>query len=111
MAEAQRGAYSGAWGDLPKGGMIRGLHSRNEEILVAFPEGSREAVRPTERFRSTWLASSLRSLRERGLIDAYVQHLPREHHEAILSSVAGTWLPIATGMAHYRACDALSLPI
>jgi hypothetical protein len=90
--------------------LVRGLHAVNEEILVPFPGGGRrEAVPPAQRFRSTWLSSSLRSLRERNLFDAYLANLPREHHEAILSAVVGVWLPIEVAVAHYDACDALAL--
>jgi hypothetical protein len=60
-------------------------------------------------FRSTWLSSSLRSLRERELLDAYLRHLPPRHHEAVLAPVAGLWLPIEVAIAHYDACDALAL--
>jgi hypothetical protein len=60
-------------------------------------------------FRSTWLSSSLRSLKERGLVDAYLERLPPDYHEAVLAPVAGVWLPITVAVAHYSACDALSL--
>ena len=62
------------------------------------------------RFRSTWLASSLRSLRDHGFMDRYLANLPAQYHEPILTAVAGTWLPIEMGVAHYAACDALQLP-
>ena len=61
-------------------------------------------------FRSTWLSSSLRSLRERELLDLYLHHLPPNYHEAVLAPVAGLWLPIEVAVAHYEACDALKLP-
>ncbi len=89
--------------------MVRGLHAIDEEVLVPFPGGRREAVPPTQRFRSTWLSSSLRSLRERNLFDAYLTHLPLKHHDAILNSIVGVWLPIEVAIAHYNACDALRL--
>jgi hypothetical protein len=82
-----------------------------EEVLVAFPDGvSRERVPVATSFRSTWLSSSLRALKERGLMDRYLAALPQEHHEAVLTTVAGVWLPTAVATAHYQACDALGLP-
>ena len=82
----------------------------SEEVLVAFPGGvSRTQVTPTSMFRSTWLSSSLRSIRERSLLESYLAHLPPEHHEAVLSTVVGVWLPSEIAVAHYEACDRLGL--
>lgn len=81
-----------------------------EEVVVAFPGGvSRDRVPIAASFRSTWLSSSLRALKERGLMDRYLAALPREHHEAVLTTVAGVWLPTAVATAHYQACEALAL--
>jgi len=66
-------------------------------------------IAPATRFRSTWLTTSVRSLRERNLLDAYLSHLPKEHHESVLQAVVGVWLPVEVAMAHYQACDALGL--
>lgn len=82
----------------------------SEEVLAAFPGGvSRTQVTPTTQFRSTWLSSSLRSIRERNLLESYLAHLPREHHDAVLSTVVGVWLPAEIAVAHYAACDRLGL--
>src|SRR5205823_2260767 len=43
--------------------------------------------------------------------DPYLAALPPEHAATIASSVAAAWLPIEVGVAHYRACDALDLPV
>jgi hypothetical protein len=59
--------------------------------------------------RTTLLASSLRSLRDRGLGERYLSLLDPAFREPILQAVAGGWLPIEAGVAHYRACDALGL--
>jgi hypothetical protein len=83
--------------------------SGNEEILVPFPGGSRQRVPRATQFRSTWLSSSLRSLKERALLDAYLAHLPRKYHDAVLSTIVGVWLPVEVAVAHYDACDALAL--
>jgi hypothetical protein len=82
----------------------------SEEVLCPFPNGlTRERIPVTVQFRSTWLSSSLRSLRERELIDRYLAILPPQHHEAVLSAVAGMWLPVEVALAHYDACDRLGL--
>ena len=76
------------------------------KVFVALPAEHRVATH----FRSTWLTSSLATLRERGLFDAYAAALPPVHREAVMATVAGVWLPIETAMAHYGACDRLELP-
>jgi hypothetical protein len=55
------------------------------------------------------MSSSLTAIRERGHFERYLTLLPGEFHAPIHESVAGVWLPIAVGVAHYRACDALGL--
>jgi hypothetical protein len=59
--------------------------------------------------RSTLLATSLQSLRARGMLDRYTRHVAGPHTETILTAVAGAWLPVDAAIAHYRACDALGL--
>jgi hypothetical protein len=59
--------------------------------------------------RSTLLASSLRTLRDHGHYERYLATVAPEWREPILQAVAGLWLPIDAGLAHYRACDALGL--
>jgi hypothetical protein len=81
-----------------------------DEIIVPFPGGtSRNNVPVTTQFRTTWLSSSMRALRDRGLYDRYLSHLSPAHRETILSIVVGTWLPIDVAVAHYDACDQLGL--
>jgi hypothetical protein len=79
----------------------------SEEIIVAFP-ARREAIPPATLYRSTWLFSSLETLRARGHFDAYRRQL-RSHEEAILSTLVGVWLPMEVARAHYEACDRLGL--
>jgi hypothetical protein len=69
------------------------------------------AIDPVTRVRSTLLASSLLSLRERGLMREYEKLLPAELHDAVLNAVTGSWLPVEVAMAHYRAADALQRPV
>jgi len=76
-----------------------------EEAIVPLP-GTRAQIPPATAYRSTWVVSSLNSLRYHGLFERYLGEL-REHRDEILSCVAGTWLPVAR--SHYRACDALGL--
>jgi hypothetical protein len=77
-----------------------------EEIVVPFDEGKHK---PATDLRSTLLTTSIQSLRARGLYDRYTGLLPAAHREAILTSVAGVWLPMNVGVAHYTTCDSLGL--
>jgi hypothetical protein len=83
--------------------------SPSREVIVPFPGGSRERVLLVTRFRSTWLTSSLRALKERGRFEAYSAHLPVRFHESVFTTVVGVWLPVEVAVAHYAACDALNL--
>jgi hypothetical protein len=69
----------------------------------------KERIAPVTRVRSTLVASSLQALRERNLVERYVAFLPRANHDEVLHSIAGSWLAIDIGLAHYRAMDALGL--
>ena len=80
------------------------------EIILPFRGGATRATVPeAKHFRATWLAGSLRALRERGYFDQYLELLPKELHDPVLGSVAGTWLPTSVALAHYTACDSLGL--
>lgn len=83
---------------------------QREEIILAFPAARDELGSVTE-VRSTLLASSLQSLRSRGLFDRYERLLAPAHRPAVLDTLAGQWLSIETACAHYSACDALGLPV
>jgi len=80
---------------------------RREEIILPFP-APRETIAPATAYRSTWIVSSLQTLRERGHFEAYKRALTA-HHDTILTALAGSWLPIDVARAHYEACDALGL--
>jgi hypothetical protein len=67
----------------------------------------REHVPLGTEFRSTWLSASLARLRERGLMERYLELLPARHHEPVLHSIAGTWLPAEIAVEHYRALGGL----
>lgn len=81
-----------------------------EEAFAPYRAGSRERTPQTTHFRSTWVASSLRSLRDRGHYERYVAFLAPEARSAIEGSVAGTWLPVSLAVEHYAACARLDLP-
>jgi hypothetical protein len=78
------------------------------EIILPFPAPP-ESLGYANEVRSTLIASSVQGLRARGLFERYEAHLTAEHRALILESVAGQWLPIAVGFAHYSACDKLGL--
>lgn len=82
--------------------------SRQLEDVLPFPV-PRERIPLATRFRSTWLYSSIRALRSRNLIDAYLKLLPAQFHDPIFNSVAGSWLPVEVAEEHYKACDGLRL--
>jgi hypothetical protein len=79
-----------------------------DEPIVPLPD-ARDRIPPLSQVRSTLLSSSLQSLRDHGAGDRYFERLPREHHEAILSLVAGVWVPVELAMVHYVTCDGLEL--
>jgi hypothetical protein len=78
------------------------------EIVLPFNVAEQKLGLATET-RSTLIASSIASLRRHGLFDRYQPLLSSHHRDAILSSVAGVWLPMAVARAHYEACDRLGL--
>ena len=80
------------------------------EVILSLPAALADVPLATA-VRSTWLASSLRTVREvSGLpIETYLAHLSPDDRVAMLGLVPGQWLPIALAMAHYRACDRLQL--
>ena len=80
------------------------------EQIIPLP-APRAQIPNATRFRSTWIVSSLQSLRESGQFDRYLAALPIEHKEMLLECVAGVWLPMAAAKAHYLACDSLGLTL
>jgi hypothetical protein len=68
-----------------------------------------DRVALVSRVRSTLVASSIEAVRERGLFDRYAALLPQAYRAMVLESIAGTWLPLEAGVAHYRAIDGLAL--
>jgi hypothetical protein len=80
-----------------------------EEVLVPFPPALTREPEATH-VRGTLLIASRRTLKRRGHLERCREKLSPADDMTIGSSIAGTWLPIELGVAHYRACDALELP-
>ena len=76
-----------------------------QESIVDLPAN----IEPVTAVRSTLIQSSLNTLRNRGHFERYLEVVDPAFREAILGSLAPEWLPLAVGMAHYGACDALQL--
>ncbi len=81
-----------------------------EDIVLPF-SAPLDRVGELTHVRGTLLASSLQSLRARGLFERYSALLVSEHRDTVLHCVAGEWLPVAVALAHYEACDALQLSV
>jgi hypothetical protein len=77
-----------------------------EEVIVDFTD-ARE--RPASEARSTLVTTSIQAIRARGRFADYEKALPSAQRQAILTVVAGVWLPMDLALAHYAACDELGL--
>jgi hypothetical protein len=77
------------------------------EVIVPFEHAG--AVPLATAVRSTLIVSSMQTLRSHGHFDAYVARIDPVMREELLSLIAGTWVPIALGDAHYSACAKLGL--
>jgi hypothetical protein len=86
------------------------MSESREEIILPFPTAE-SALGLAVEVRSTLIASSMDSLRRRGTFERYRKLLAAEHRDTLLSSVAGLWLPMNAGMAHYQACEDLGLSV
>lgn len=78
------------------------------DVFLPFPARPSSLGTATH-VRSTLIATSLQSLRTRGLYDSYAKRLQGPHTESVLTAVAGSWLSLDAAAAHYRACNALHL--
>jgi len=81
--------------------------AQGEEVVLPFA-APRDRIERSTAFRSTWITSSLQSLRVMGLFERYLELL-RSHRDELGTCVAGVWLPMAVARAHYEACDGLRL--
>ncbi|MGO8994573.1 MAG: hypothetical protein ACLQVI_14750 [Polyangiaceae bacterium] len=82
------------------------ISQSREEVILPYPRPI-ESLGLAKELRSTLVASSLESLRHRKLLDRYREIVAPAHRDALLSTVAGLWLPMEVGMAHYDAVDRL----
>jgi hypothetical protein len=88
--------------------MLDRMAATKDEVVLAFAGVVEQIPRATE-FRSTWLASSLQGLRQRGHFEHYVSLLSG-HQDEILNAVAAAWVPVAIAQVHYETCERLGLP-
>jgi hypothetical protein len=79
------------------------------EVFVPFEFPGQ--ARPATHVRSTLIVSSMQTLRKYGHYDAYVKRLDPAYHDDLVSLIAGTWIPVEIGLAHYLAADALELDV
>jgi hypothetical protein len=93
----------------PAASTLYGAMTREEEVLP-FPAPRKELVAQATLVRGTWVAASLRGVRQHGFEDAYLAKLDPQHAPAIINSAYLDWLPIEVLGAHYAACDTLALP-
>jgi hypothetical protein len=82
------------------------LSNRAGELIIDYT--SPHAPQVTE-VRGSLLASSLQTLRDRGLFERYRVQLAETYREQVLYCVAASWLPLDVAMAHYAACEAMQL--
>lgn len=88
--------------------MVSHFSTSMDEIFLPFrhPQGQAPSV---SRVRSTLISASLQMIRQFGWEERYMCCLAADYLKVIPSLVAGTWIPTSMAMAHYRACDAMSL--
>jgi hypothetical protein len=79
-----------------------------DESAVVVDYKSSEGAKVTH-LRSTLIASSVNTLRERGLLERYLRCLPRTYHEELLAPQAPSWIPIEIAELHYKSCQEMAL--
>jgi hypothetical protein len=75
-----------------------------EEVIVPL-SAPRAKIGSCSAVRGTLLSSSIKSVRQRGLFERYLQLLPRERHDGILSLIASAWIPLDLATAHYETVN------
>jgi hypothetical protein len=60
--------------------------------------------------RSTLIIAGIQTLRAQGHYDRYIELLPPNARQEIISLVAGIWIPGELALGHYRNMDRLALP-
>jgi hypothetical protein len=59
--------------------------------------------------RSTLIASSIQTLRERCLLERYLGCRPKHQHELLLAPQAPSWIPVEVAEIHYQSCERMEL--
>jgi len=88
---------------------VRASHPASESDEVVCDHQSAGGPRVTQ-VRGTLLVSSLQTLRDAGHYERYLEQLAEPYREQVLYAIALSWVPVEVAIAHYAACDALSLP-
>jgi hypothetical protein len=78
---------------------------RRREIVI--PHGP--ASGPVTAVRNIVIQSSLAQLRDAGQYERYVALVPSEVLEELLSRLGPGWIPVELALAHYQACESLSM--
>lgn len=80
---------------------------RDDDDNLGLPP--RSSIKVATQIRSTIVLASQARLREEGLFERYLTHLPSERRAELIQLGAPCWLPLEAGVAHYAACEALAL--
>jgi hypothetical protein len=75
-------------------------------MVLPFP-APLESIGMAKQLRSTLIATSFEAIRRRDLMGRYEELIAPKYKDTLLSTVAGLWLPIEVGVAHYEAVDRL----
>ena len=59
--------------------------------------------------RSTVVVSGIAVFKARGIFDAYCANLAPKARDVLLTTVAGSWLPVDLALAHFAAVDGIGL--
>ena len=78
------------------------------ELLFPLP-APREKLPPVTRWSSTWMLSSIQTLKERGHYARYEHLLPPAHRDAVLLTTGSQWVAMDLARAHYAAIDQLGM--
>jgi hypothetical protein len=70
-----------------------------------------DALGEVTEVKGSAIVASIRGLREEGYYDRYLASLKPALRESIPFITAGQWVPLAEAIEHYRACDAMGLPL
>ncbi|MFO0660403.1 MAG: hypothetical protein U0165_11320 [Polyangiaceae bacterium] len=81
-----------------------------EEPLYTLPT-SQFTTPPLVAAKGSVLFTTWKLYRERGWFSRYVDALPRQYRDNVMSTSVADWVPLPHLQAHYDACEALNLSI